>query len=362
MSLCDLPRAGFHGTAQCNHTRLATTCVLECNRGMRYEYLPPTNVYTCSAAGEWSPPDLPRCVDATQERLKKGGTSTRRPSSGTCAVWGRGHYRTFDGSLFSFRSRCRHLLAHECRGDTFSVHVGDGHCANDSLLCRRSLDVYVEGLRFGFELDPPRVTLGNISAPIPTTLEGLRVDYVAGRIVISSELGFTVTWNGEDLVEVSVDASLKGSLCGLCGQYDDDPTNDFVNSHGRQVTSRSAFLESWRRNELEEDCEDIFFDPSKQHPSEELVLEARRLCSRVTDKQFAACHKVVDPKPYGDMCLEDYVSCLGERSSDCRCSALAEYFRECERLGGKLESVWRRHDFCRKTLLRDILFFEATIP
>lgn len=128
---------------------------------------------------------------ATQERLKKGGTSTRRPSSGTCAVWGRGHYRTFDGSLFSFRSRCRHLLAHECRGDTFSVHVGDGHCANDSLLCRRSLDVYVEGLRFGFELDPPRVTLGNISAPIPTTLEGLRVDYVAGRIVISSELGFT---------------------------------------------------------------------------------------------------------------------------------------------------------------------------
>ncbi|XP_075537951.1 uncharacterized protein LOC142572612 isoform X2 [Dermacentor variabilis] len=346
MSLCDLPRAGFHGTSQCNHTRLASTCVLECNRGLRYEHLPPTNVYTCSAAGEWSPPDLPRCVDATQERLKKGGSSTRRPSSGTCAVWGRGHYRTFDGSLFSFRSRCRHLLAHECRGDTFSVHVGDGHCANDSLLCRRSLDVYVEGLRFGFELDPPRVTLANISAPIPTTLEGLRVDYVAGRIVISSELGFTVTWNGEDLVEVSVDASLKGSMCGLCGQYDDDPTNDFVNSHGRQVTSRSAFLESWRRNELEEDCEDIFFDPSKQHPSEELVLEARRLCSRVTDKKFAACHKVVDPKPYGDMCLEDYVSCLGERSSDCRCSALAEYFRECERLGGKLESVWRRHDFC----------------
>ncbi|XP_075745319.1 hemocytin isoform X1 [Rhipicephalus microplus] len=348
LSLCDLQRAGFHGTSQCNHTRLASTCVLECNRGLKYEYLPPTNVYKCSAAGEWSPPNLPRCVDETQERLKKAASPSRRPSSGTCAVWGRGHYRTFDGSLFSFRSRCRHLLAHECRGDTFSVHVGDSHCSNDSarFFCRRSLDIYVEGQRFGFELDPPRVTLGNVSAPIPTTLEGLRVDYVARRIVISSQLGFTVTWNGEDLVEVSVDASLKGSMCGLCGQYDDDPTNDFVNSHGRQVTSRSAFLDSWKRNDLEEDCEDIFFDPSKQRPSEELVLEARRLCSRVTDKRFAACHKVVDPKPYGDMCLEDYVSCLGDRSADCRCSALAEYFRECERLGGKLESVWRRHDFC----------------
>ncbi|KAK8764281.1 hypothetical protein V5799_033110 [Amblyomma americanum] len=348
MSLCDLQRTGFHGTSQCNHTRLASTCVLECNRGLRYEYLPPTNVYTCTADGVWSPPVLPRCIDEAQERLKNGGSSSRKPSSGTCSVWGRGHYRTFDGSLFSFRSRCRHLLAHECRGDTFSVHVSDGHCPDDSvgLLCHRALDIYVEGQRFGFELDPPRVTLGNISAPLPTTLEGLRVDYVAGRIVASSQLGFTVTWNGKDLVEVSVDSSLKGSMCGLCGQYDDDPTNDFVNNHGRQVTSRSAFVDSWKRNELEEDCEDIFFDPSQQKPSEELVLEARRLCSRVTDKRFAACHKVVDPKPYGDMCLEDYVSCLGDSASNCRCSALAEYFRECERLGGKLESVWRRHDFC----------------
>ncbi|KAH8009567.1 hypothetical protein HPB51_018260 [Rhipicephalus microplus] len=193
LSLCDLQRAGFHGTSQCNHTRLASTCVLECNRGLKYEYLPPTNVYKCSAAGEWSPPNLPRCVDERQERLKKAASPSRWPSSGTCAVWGRGHYRTFDGSLFSFRSRCRHLLAHECRGDTFSVHVGDSHCSNDSarFFCRRSLDIYVEGQRFGFELDPPRVTLGNVSAPIPTTLEGLRVDYVARRIVISSQLGFT---------------------------------------------------------------------------------------------------------------------------------------------------------------------------
>lgn len=348
MSLCDLERAGFHGKSQCNHTRLASTCTLECTRGLRYEYLPATNVYTCSAEGQWSPPDLPRCIDEAQEQLKKkGGSGGRKPSSGTCAVWGRGHYRTFDGTLFSFRSRCRHLLAHECRGDTFSVHVRDSNCSDQGPeVCERSLDVYVEGLQFGFELDPPRVLVGNISSPLPTTVEGLRVDYVAGRIVISSQLGFTVTWNGEDLVEVSVDASLKSSMCGLCGQYDDDPTNDFVNNHGRQVTSRSAFLDSWKKNDLEEDCEDIFFDPSKQHPSEELTLEARRLCSRVTDDRFAGCHKVVDPKPYGDMCLEDYVSCLGDSAAKCRCSALAEYFRECERLGGKLDSVWRRHDFC----------------
>ncbi|XP_077553611.1 uncharacterized protein LOC144168516 [Haemaphysalis longicornis] len=348
ISLCDLERAGFHGQSQCNHSRLASTCVLECSRGLRYEYLPPTNVYTCSADGQWAPPDLPRCIDEAQEKLKKnGGSGDRKPSSGTCAVWGRGHYRTFDGTLFSFRSRCRHLLAHECRGDTFSVHVRDSNCTDQGPgVCERSLDVYVEGLQFGFELDPPRVRLGNISSPLPTTIEGLRVDYVAGRVVISSQLGFTVTWNGEDLVEVSVDASLKGSMCGLCGQYDGNPTNDFVNNHGRHVTSRSAFLESWKKNDLEEECEDIFFDPSKQHPSEELTMEARRLCSRVTDDRFAGCHKVVDPKPYGDMCLEDYVSCLGDSAEKCRCSALAEYFRECERLGGKLDSVWRRHDFC----------------
>ncbi|CAN7937256.1 unnamed protein product, partial [Ixodes hexagonus] len=274
-----------------------------------------------------------------------------RPS-GTCAVWGRGHYRTFDGSLFSFRSRCRHLLAHECRGDTFSVHVSDRHCdaSTKAAHCRRSVQVYVEGQKYDFEVEPaPRVWLGNVSALLPTTLEGLRVDYVAGRVIINSQLGFTVVWDGRDLVEVSVEESLKGSMCGLCGQYDGDPANDFVNSHGRQVTSRSAFLDSWKKDDLGGMCRllcDIFFDPSIQHHSEELLLEARRLCSRVTDEVFASCHKLVDPKPYSNMCLEDYVSCLDDQGESCRCSALAEYFRECTRLGGRLEATWRRDDLC----------------
>ncbi|XP_064455887.1 hemocytin-like isoform X2 [Ornithodoros turicata] len=341
VSLCDPLRAlNFKGESTCNHTVRASTCILKCGRGFRYSALPLADVYTCSVSGEWSPSELPQCTkDHRHHRSHR-----LKHTSGTCVVWGLGHFRTFDGSLFSFRSRCRHLLTHDCKGDVFSVHVDDHSC--DKKTCLRTLEVYVEGQKYGFTVEPtPRVLLENTSVAIPTTLEGLRVQYIAGKVLVSSDLGFSIMWNGADLVQVSAKDELKGSLCGLCGQYDGDPTNDFVNKHGRQVTSRTAFIDSWKMDDLGDECEDIFYDPSKQHRSEEIVIEARRLCSKVERVDFEGCHELVDPRPYEHICLDDYGACSKSNSS-CSCDSLAEYFRECQRLGGKMERTWRNAEFC----------------
>ena len=40
--------------------------------------------------------------------------------------------------------------------------------------------------------------------------------------------GIDVYWSGNSQVRVTVSPRLKGSLCGLCGNYDGEPENDWT--------------------------------------------------------------------------------------------------------------------------------------
>ena len=40
--------------------------------------------------------------------------------------------------------------------------------------------------------------------------------------------GFEVRWDGEHFVAVDVTASMKGEMCGLCMDYDDTTSDEFV--------------------------------------------------------------------------------------------------------------------------------------
>ena len=43
-----------------------------------------------------------------------------------------------------------------------------------------------------------------------------------------TRLGIEVYWDGIDRVEVIVPAEKKETLCGLCGNYNKDPTDEWV--------------------------------------------------------------------------------------------------------------------------------------
>lgn len=55
-------------------------------------------------------------------------------------------------------------------------------------------------------------------------------------------------WDGRESVFVSINANLKGKMCGLCGLNDGDKTNDFKTSQGATVTNANiaTFGNSWK--------------------------------------------------------------------------------------------------------------------
>jgi hypothetical protein len=66
---------------------------------------------------------------------------------------------------------------------------------------------------------------------------------------ISSFSLFQVRWDGRESVFVSINADLKGKMCGLCGFNDGDKTNDFKTAQGTTVTSadKATFGNSWKQ-------------------------------------------------------------------------------------------------------------------
>ena len=58
--------------------------------------------------------------------------------------------------------------------------------------------------------------------------------------------GYKVTWNGQDDLKVQVPSRFKNKVCGLCGNYNNDPNDDLLTKKGRAVDTLDHFIHSWK--------------------------------------------------------------------------------------------------------------------
>jgi von Willebrand factor type D domain len=58
--------------------------------------------------------------------------------------------------------------------------------------------------------------------------------------------GLKVAWNGMSLLEISMPVSMHSKVCGLCGNYNGKPGDDFELQHGGRTARAEEFVESWR--------------------------------------------------------------------------------------------------------------------
>lgn len=53
--------------------------------------------------------------------------------------------------------------------------------------------------------------------------------------MIISSMCLQVTWDGAAYAEVEVDTRLKSRLCGLCGNFNDDPDDELTMREGDYI-------------------------------------------------------------------------------------------------------------------------------
>ncbi|KAI4873588.1 hypothetical protein NFI96_003512 [Prochilodus magdalenae] len=273
-----------------------------------------------------------------------------------CEAAGDPHYTSFDGLRYDFQGGCRYTLSQTCglQGTNlvpFSVEVENERwpyrASKVSVTKQVSLDVF--GYAFVLRQNMAQIWVNGLLTNLPWSLNDTKVQISKEGInhVMTTDFGLRVTYDLSYYVTVTVPSTYRNKTCGLCGNYDGNPSNDFLLPGGNITTDITAFGKAWKVAVPGVECEDGYQEYPECSPSLRAVFETPEYCGLLSDPMgpFASCHAVVDPSTYLSNCVYDV--CLSEGSSTVACLSVAAYAFQCHRAGVELKS-WRTESFCRR--------------
>lgn len=199
-------------------------------------------------------------------------------------------------------------------------------------------------------LASPPLQIDNQRSRLPVSLaEGrLRVYQSGTRAVVELDFGLVVTYDWDAQLALSLPKRFQDQVCGLCGNYNGDPADDFLTSNWEQTSDAVEFASSWKLDDEDYLCEDGCQNNCPAcTPDQTQHYEGSRLCGILTQPNgpFAACHGALDPQPFLKDCVYDLCVVNGERVSLCR--GLSAYAQACVELGISVGD-WRSPASCRE--------------
>ena len=212
---------------------------------------------------------------------------------------------------YDFQGNCEYILSQPCDSMDFAVIVGNDRC-NSRATCTNFVRVVVPGENLDMLLgrggtvtinDIPQANNGD---EVILTSGGVEVVRVGGRPhVLLNDLGVKVTWDGRYRVEVTVSTSWRGRLCGLCGNYNGDPDDDFMTPNNESVSDPNEFGISWLLlSNISTLCQQ-YPPPPGPCPDDIMAIAVER-CSVLEGGRFTPCNDIVSPTTFVQSCIYDY--------------------------------------------------------
>ncbi|XP_021107375.1 IgGFc-binding protein [Heterocephalus glaber] len=277
--------------------------------------------------------------------LPSGQYGCQPVSTAECQAWGDPHYITLDGRQFDFQGTCEYLLSAPCdtppKGtENFTVTVTNEHRGSQAVSYTRTVTLYVYNHVLTLSaLWPQRLKVDGELVALPFNLgSNLRAYLSVSDVVVTTDFGLSLSFDGNSFVKLHVPAAYAGALCGLCGNYNKDPSDDLTavdgNPSGWQVGGAL-------------DCKECVPGPCPDPctPEEQESFAGPDACGVISapDGPLAPCHTLVSPEHYFKGCLLD--ACQAQGHLGGLCPAVAAYVAACQAAGAQLDE-WRRLDFC----------------
>ncbi|KAK3526304.1 hypothetical protein QTP70_022760 [Hemibagrus guttatus] len=141
------------------------------------------------------------------------------------------------------------------------------------------------------------------------------------------------------VMQVYLEASSqqKGTLSGLCGNFNDIQEDDFKTESGLIEGTATTFASTWKTM-LCQDSGPSLYDPCSMSVEKENY--AKEWCEKLSNPAgvFSPCHLELNPKDYVARCKYD--ACICDQSEECMCAAVSSYVYACAVRGIMLKS-WR---------------------
>uniref|UniRef100_A0A8C6SB45 VWFD domain-containing protein n=1 Tax=Neogobius melanostomus TaxID=47308 RepID=A0A8C6SB45_9GOBI len=150
---------------------------------------------------------------------------------GTCTISGDPHYKTFDGNWYDFQGTCTYVLSQQCGSDLPYYRVEGSNEHRDCVVLQ------VNGV---FAVTPFFLNNGIVHV------------HVSGfSVVVSTDFGLEVSYDTHHYVKIQVPPSYQGATCGLCGNFNNDPDDDFQTPEGEKSSVQTTATLSHREQDVQ---------------------------------------------------------------------------------------------------------------
>ncbi|XP_074476997.1 alpha-tectorin-like [Sebastes fasciatus] len=279
-------------------------------------------------------------------RVVEGEFGCHPNPHGTCTASGDPHYTTFDSKRYDFQGTCRYVMATPCNAtdglNQFSVEAKNEPWRGLQVSILSDVFVNVCGYRVHMSRRSHGVVQVNgVTKNLPILLNGTRVSiYASGfRTYVDADFGLSVMYDGSYHMSISVPSNYSGTTCGLCGNFNGNPNDEFHTPSGTLVTTPQEFGTAWKVAD-NYTCSDGCGSSCPQCTNEG---PARALCEVILSASgpFSFCHEQVDPAPYFNDCVYDV--CLG--GNELLCTAIQAYASACQSANVRIYP-WRLNTNC----------------
>ncbi|ETE65564.1 SCO-spondin, partial [Ophiophagus hannah] len=283
-------------------------------------------------------------------------SNTGKDRGGICKSWGQYHFETFDGIYYYFPGNCSYIFVKDCSNPEpqYTVWINNSpHCAGSVYSCLRSISLFFSN-QDEIHISGHEVRKGRIRLSLPQTIGNIFIEKLANYILVKTTFGFSLAWDGNSGIYIKLTEEHKGKTCGLCGNYNNNTSDDLILQSSDYKEDIAKFANSWAV-QIPDDatCAAITSSfPSPCNIDTESYESIYVKCQILLQFPFLSCHQSIDPYPYISSCMNDLCR---KDDDETYCRAVTEYTRSCSHAGYPIRD-WRDDfpactDNCEDTFL-----------
>ncbi|KAM6995326.1 IgGFc-binding protein [Tautogolabrus adspersus] len=267
-----------------------------------------------------------------------------KPKLARCSVDG-SQYTTFDGRAFEFHGSCNYTLVQTCALKKLDVEpVFIAAKQNHS----KGRQIYLQVNKMYFEISaafPGNILVNGVNENLPFSQSNFTVHQKNGWITVKTPQSVELISDLKNHILVKIPNIYHQTTCGLCGNYNDNPSDDLQLPDGSVISEPEVFGPSWKLFDNKTSCSDVCDGTCQRCQSPMPEYTSDLYCGLLTHPKglFSSCHHLVSPQKFYSLCMKNL--CIAQGQHWALCDALWDYEAACKEAGAMVD-LWTNTTSC----------------